>query len=75
MSRSTGSRQYRRFRCGLETAPYSIGTFTPGDLVSTGGHVAIHVGSGRVVIGGLNGMNTGVHHLSDLSDASFVHVR
>jgi cell wall-associated NlpC family hydrolase len=47
----------------------------PGDLVITGGHVAIYVGNGQVISGGLNGMNTGLHFLSDLPGASFVRVR
>ncbi|KAD3514910.1 hypothetical protein GD627_11360 [Arthrobacter yangruifuii] len=46
----------------------------PGDLVITGGHVAIYVGNGQVISGGLNGMNTGLHSLSDLPGASFVRV-
>ena len=51
-----------------------VGSPAPGDLVITGGHVAIYVGNGQVVSGGLNGMNTGVHSLSDLPGASFVRV-
>ncbi|MCQ2001381.1 NlpC/P60 family protein [Arthrobacter zhaoxinii] len=46
----------------------------PGDLVITGGHVAIYIGNGQVISGGLNGMNTGLHSLSDLPGASFVRV-
>ncbi|MCQ1950680.1 NlpC/P60 family protein [Arthrobacter jinronghuae] len=51
-----------------------VSTPAPGDLVITGGHVAIYVGNGQVVSGGLNGMNTGLHALSDLPGASFVRV-
>ncbi|MCC9206314.1 NlpC/P60 family protein [Arthrobacter sp. zg-Y769] len=51
-----------------------VSTPAPGDLVITGGHVAIYVGNGQVVSGGLNGMNTGLHSLSDLPGASFVRV-
>ena len=51
-----------------------VGTPAPGDLVITGGHVAIYVGNGQVISGGLNGMNTGLHSLSDLPGASFVRV-
>ncbi|MCC9175559.1 NlpC/P60 family protein [Arthrobacter sp. zg-Y179] len=51
-----------------------VSTPAPGDLVITGGHVAIYVGNGQVVSGGLNGMNTGLHPLSDLPGASFVRV-
>ncbi|MCQ1987422.1 NlpC/P60 family protein [Arthrobacter sp. zg-Y844] len=46
----------------------------PGDLVINGGHVAIYVGNGQVISGGLNGMNTGLHSLSDLGGVSFVRV-
>ncbi|WP_104116991.1 NlpC/P60 family protein [Arthrobacter sp. B1805] len=52
-----------------------VGTPAVGDLVITGGHVAIYVGNGQVISGGLNGMNTGLHSLSDLPGASFVRVR
>ncbi|MCU1631480.1 MAG: hypothetical protein JWM61_132 [Micrococcaceae bacterium] len=52
-----------------------VGTPAAGDLVITGGHVAIYVGNGQVISGGLNGMNTGLHSLSDLAGASFVRVR
>ncbi len=52
-----------------------VGSPAPGDLVITGGHVAIYVGNGQVVSGGLNGMNTGLHNLSDLPGAGFVRVR
>ena len=51
-----------------------VGSPQPGDLVITGGHVAIYVGNGQVISGGLNGMNTGLHSLSDLPGASFVRV-
>ncbi|MCC3299571.1 NlpC/P60 family protein [Arthrobacter caoxuetaonis] len=51
-----------------------VGTPQAGDLVITGGHVAIYVGNGQVISGGLNGMNTGLHSLSDLPGASFVRV-
>ncbi|WP_434992530.1 NlpC/P60 family protein [Arthrobacter sp. Ld5] len=52
-----------------------VGSPAPGDLVITGGHVAIYVGNGQVISGGLNGMNTGLHNLSDLPGAGFVRVR
>ncbi len=52
-----------------------VGTPAAGDLVITGGHVAIYVGNGQVISGGLNGLNTGLHSLSDLPGASFVRVR
>jgi cell wall-associated NlpC family hydrolase len=52
-----------------------VGTPAAGDLVITAGHVAIYVGNGQVISGGLNGMNTGLHSLSDLPGASFVRVR
>lgn len=51
-----------------------VSTPAPGDLVITAGHVAIYVGNGQVISGGLNGMNTGLHSLSDLPGASFVRV-
>ena len=51
-----------------------VGSPQPGDLVITGGHVAIYVGNGQVISGGLNGLNTGLHSLSDLPGASFVRV-
>ncbi|WDF33847.1 NlpC/P60 family protein [Arthrobacter agilis] len=52
-----------------------VGSPAAGDLVITPGHVAIYVGNGQVISGGLNGMNTGLHNLSDLPGASFVRVR
>lgn len=52
-----------------------VGTPAAGDLVITGGHVAIYVGNGQVISGGLNGLNTDIHNLSDLPGASFVRVR
>ncbi|MFC3298350.1 NlpC/P60 family protein [Arthrobacter agilis] len=52
-----------------------VGSPAAGDLVITPGHVAIYVGNGQVISGGLNGMNTGLHALSDLPGASFVRVR
>jgi len=51
-----------------------VGSPAAGDLVITGGHVAIYVGNGQVISGGLNGMNTDLHSLSDLPGASFVRV-
>ena len=51
-----------------------VGSPQPGDLVINGGHVAIYVGNGQVISGGLNGMNTGLHSLSDLGGVSFVRV-
>ena len=51
-----------------------VGSPQAGDLVITSGHVAIYVGNGQVISGGLNGMNTGLHSLSDLPGASFVRV-
>ncbi|PPB47907.1 hypothetical protein C4K88_15645 [Arthrobacter pityocampae] len=53
----------------------AVGSPAAGDLVITGGHVAIYVGNGQVISGGLNGMNTGLHNLSDLPGAGFVRVR
>lgn len=47
----------------------------PGDLVITGGHVAIYVGGGEVISSGMNGVNATMQHpLSDLPGASFVRV-
>nr|WP_269437844.1 NlpC/P60 family protein [Arthrobacter sp. zg-Y919] len=51
-----------------------VGSPAPGDLVISATHVAIYVGNGQVVSGGLNGMNTGLHALSDLRGVSFVRV-
>lgn len=51
-----------------------VGSPAAGDLVITAGHVAIYVGNGQVISGGLNGMNTDLHSLSDLPGASFVRV-
>ncbi|GAA2177561.1 hypothetical protein GCM10009784_28740 [Arthrobacter parietis] len=51
-----------------------VSTPAPGDLVVSAGHVAIYVGNGQVISGGLNGMNTGLHSLSDLAGSSFVRV-
>ncbi|WP_394251166.1 LysM peptidoglycan-binding domain-containing protein [Arthrobacter pityocampae] len=53
----------------------TVGTPAPGDLVITGGHVAIYVGGGQVISGGMNGANLTMQHpLSDLPGASFVRV-
>jgi LysM repeat protein len=53
----------------------TVGTPAPGDLVITGGHVAIYVGNGQVISGGMNGINATMQHpLSDLPGASFVRV-
>lgn len=47
----------------------------PGDIVVTGGHVAIYIGDGNVVSGGMNGVNaTMIHPLSDLGGPTFVRV-
>lgn len=51
-----------------------VGSPEPGDLVITGGHVAIYVGNGNVISGGFDGMNTVEHPLSYLAGASFVRV-
>lgn len=52
-----------------------VGTPAPGDLVITGGHVAIYAGGGQVISSGMNGSNlTMQHSLSDLPGASFVRV-
>ncbi|MCC3276666.1 MULTISPECIES: NlpC/P60 family protein [unclassified Arthrobacter] len=51
-----------------------VGSPAPGDLVISATHVAIYVGNGQVISGGLNGMNTGLHSLSDLHGYSFVRV-
>lgn len=53
----------------------TVATPAPGDLVITGGHVAIYVGGGQVISGGMNGVNATMQHpLSDLPGASFVRV-
>ncbi|WP_104117622.1 LysM peptidoglycan-binding domain-containing protein [Arthrobacter sp. B1805] len=53
----------------------TVATPAPGDLVITGGHVAIYVGGGQVISSGMNGANLTLQHpLSDLSGASFVRV-
>ncbi|WP_247827848.1 C40 family peptidase [Arthrobacter antioxidans] len=53
----------------------TVGTPAPGDLVITGGHVAIYAGGGQVISSGMNGANlTMKHSLSDLPGASFVRV-
>lgn len=47
----------------------------PGDLVVTGGHVAIYAGGGQVISSGMNGRNLTMQHpLSDLPGAQFVRV-
>lgn len=46
-----------------------------GDLVVTGGHVAIYAGGGQVISSGMNGRNLTMQHpLSDLPGAQFVRV-
>ncbi|MFJ6003017.1 LysM peptidoglycan-binding domain-containing protein [Arthrobacter sp. NPDC092385] len=53
----------------------TVATPAPGDLVITGGHVAIYVGGGQVISSGMNGSNLTMQHpLSDLAGASFVRV-
>jgi LysM repeat protein len=53
----------------------TVGTPAAGDLVITGGHVAIYIGGGQVISGGMNGVNATMQHpLSDLAGASFVRV-
>jgi cell wall-associated NlpC family hydrolase len=53
----------------------TVGTPAPGDIVITGGHVAIYVGGGQVISSGMNGSNLTMQHpLSDLPGASFVRV-
>lgn len=53
----------------------TVGTPAPGDIVITAGHVAIYVGDGQVISGGMNGINSTMKHpLSDLPGASFVRV-
>lgn len=52
-----------------------VGSPAPGDIVITSGHVAIYVGNGQVISGGMNGVNATMQHpLSDLAGASFVRV-
>ncbi len=52
-----------------------VSTPAPGDIVITGGHVAIYVGGGQVISSGMNGINATMQHpLSDLPGASFVRV-
>jgi cell wall-associated NlpC family hydrolase len=47
----------------------------PGDLVITGGHVAVYAGGGQVISSGMNGANLTMQHpLSDLAGAFFVRV-
>ncbi len=57
---------------------YAYGTVVsnpaPGDLMITGGHVAIYVGNGQAISGGFNGFNTVLHDASVLSGATFVRV-
>ncbi len=53
----------------------TVATPAPGDIVITGGHVAIYAGGGQVISSGMNGANlTMQHSLSDLPGASFVRV-
>ena len=53
----------------------TVATPAPGDIVITAGHVAIYVGNGQVISGGMNGINATMQHpLSDLPGASFVRV-
>ncbi|WP_082177542.1 LysM peptidoglycan-binding domain-containing protein [Arthrobacter sp. RIT-PI-e] len=53
----------------------TVGTPAPGDLVITAGHVAIYIGNGQVISGGMNGINATMQHpLSDLPGASFARV-
>jgi LysM repeat protein len=53
----------------------TVSTPAPGDIVITGGHVAIYVGGGQVISSGMNGANLTMQHpLSDLPGASFVRV-
>ncbi|WP_105032507.1 C40 family peptidase [Arthrobacter ruber] len=52
-----------------------VSTPAPGDIVITGGHVAIYAGGGQVISSGMNGSNLTMQHpLSDLAGASFVRV-
>ncbi len=53
----------------------TVSTPAPGDLVITGGHVAIYAGGGQVISSGMNGARLTMQHpLSDLPGASFVRV-
>ncbi|MDQ0736985.1 LysM peptidoglycan-binding domain-containing protein [Arthrobacter agilis] len=53
----------------------TVATPAPGDIVITGGHVAIYAGGGQVISSGMNGSNLTMQHpLSDLAGASFVRV-
>ena len=53
----------------------TVSSPAPGDLVITGGHVAIYVGNGKVISSGMNGANLTMEHpLSDLAGAYFVRV-
>ncbi|MFC3298168.1 LysM peptidoglycan-binding domain-containing protein [Arthrobacter agilis] len=53
----------------------TVATPAPGDIVITGGHVAIYAGGGQVISSGMNGANLTMQHpLSDLPGASFVRV-
>ncbi|MHA7210260.1 LysM peptidoglycan-binding domain-containing protein [Arthrobacter sp. MDT1-65] len=53
----------------------TVATPAPGDIVITGGHVAIYAGGGQVISSGMNGSNLTMQHpLSDLPGASFVRV-
>jgi len=52
-----------------------VATPAPGDIVITGGHVAIYAGGGQVISSGMNGSNLTMQHpLSDLPGAAFVRV-
>ncbi|MHA7240949.1 LysM peptidoglycan-binding domain-containing protein [Arthrobacter sp. TMS1-12-1] len=53
----------------------TVTTPAPGDIVITGGHVAIYAGGGQVISSGMNGSNRTMQHpLSDLAGAAFVRV-
>lgn len=59
----------------LQFANYGqrVSTPAPGDLVITGGHVAVYAGGGQVISSGMNGANLTMQHpLSDLPGAFFV---
>ena len=52
-----------------------VSTPAPGDIVITGGHVAVYAGNGQVISSGMNGANLTMQHpLSDLPGAYFVRV-